>query len=129
MCRRYLATLSCSSTVLMTSDITFLQMLRHHLFLQPQGTKTEYPIHQTIFPLRVRNGLGTRLGVEGPPTHGLCTTRHNPPSIILVSFPDPPRKNRERVWQHVWQRRSQEEFNQLHNHVCTVQNSRITTGS
>ena len=36
--------------------------------------------------------------------HGAC--HHHPQNIecdlALVSFPDPPRKNRERVWQHVY---------------------------
>ena len=35
----------------------------------------------------------------------------------LVSFPDPFRKNREGVWQHVLHCSVQKEFNQLLNHV------------
>ena len=50
-----------------------------------------------------------------------CTVLIIPPLDLyiqlIVSFPDPPRKNRERVWQHIWQCHVQEEFNQLHNHV------------
>ena len=36
---------------------------------------------------------------------------------VLVSFPDPFRKNREGVWQHALHCRVQKEFNLLLNHV------------
>ena len=57
-------------------------------------------------------------------THSLfreCQVMSNWPWWCLVSFPDPFRKNREGVWQHVLHRRVQKEFNQLLNHMlmCT----------
>ena len=62
--------------------------------------------HQTLFspatlPATPPNRK-ERLACETTPAP-IASSRPKPTSV-LVSFPDPPQKNRERVWQHAWQR-------------------------